>query len=78
MDNKPEKQIVLVRETTAQSIVQDIFTYGVTLFAFWFNYNFIGGNDALDVLLFISFFTISLSHLKNYKLLNEKVNGKEQ
>lgn len=71
-----EKQIVLVRETTVSSVIQDIVTFSCLVFSFWFNYKFIGGNDALDILLFITFFMMGMSHLRNYKLLKEMTEKK--
>ena len=73
-----EKQIVLVREKTKDSIIQDIVSFGAILFSFWFNYKFIGGNDALDILLFIVFFGMGLRSLKEYKLFLEDVKKLEE
>lgn len=50
---------VYLRENTLQSIVQDLSTLGITVLAFWLNYTFIGGNDALDLLLFVLFFVMA-------------------
>jgi hypothetical protein len=72
-----KEKIVFIKETTVSSIISDIFTYGFTIGAFWFNYQFIGGNDALDALLFITFFTMSFSHIGNYKKLKELAEDKK-
>lgn len=69
-----KEKIVIIRETTVQSIISDIVTFGTILFSFWFNYKFIGGNDALDALLFIVFFLTGTAHLKNYKRFQELIN----
>lgn len=71
-----KEKIVIVRETTFGSIISDMFSFGIIVASFWFNYTFIGGNDALDALLFITFFTMSFSHIKNYKRFFEDL--KEQ
>jgi hypothetical protein len=73
-----EKQIVLVRERTSQSIIQDFVSYAAVLFSFWFNYKFIGGNDALDIILFIVFFGLAARNLGEYKVFAEKVNKSSQ
>jgi hypothetical protein len=66
-----EQKIVYLRETTSQSMISDLFSFGTIVAAFWFNYRFIGGNDALDVVLGIAFFMFSIGRAANYKKLKE-------
>jgi hypothetical protein len=73
MAEKKEK-IIFVKETTLGSIVSDIFTFGGIVSSFWFNYRFIGGNDALDILLFTVFFLFAMSKAANYRKLKELTN----
>lgn len=73
MAEKKEK-IVFVKETTPGSIVSDVFTFGMIVGSFWFNYKFIGGNDALDILLFIVFFLFAFGEAGNYRRLKEQIN----
>jgi hypothetical protein len=68
-----KEKIVFLRETTIGSIVSDILSFGVMCASFWFNYKFIDGNNFLDTLLFISFFTFSVGRLKEFKRLRERV-----
>jgi hypothetical protein len=56
---------IYIRENTLQSIGQDLFSLGMIVLAFWLNYRFIGGNDALDVLLFVLFFLMSFGRAAN-------------
>jgi len=72
MEDKKEK-IVIVRETTVSSVIQDIVTFGLIVLSYWINHQFIADNVFLSVLLFISFFTMSLSHLKNFNRLQEQM-----
>ena len=72
-----KEKIVIVRETTISSVLQDIFTFGLLVGSFWFNYQFIGGNDALDILLFFMFFFMGLGQLRNYKYFLEQINSKK-
>lgn len=60
-----KEKVVVIRETNFESYIADTFTFASICASFWFNYKFVGGNDALDVLLFISFFTFSLGRMKN-------------
>lgn len=62
-----EKDIVIIRETNFASYIADLFTFASICGAFWFNYTFIGGNDALDILLFICFFLFSVGRAANIK-----------
>lgn len=71
MDKKVKEKIIFVRETTLGSIVSDIFSFGMIAGSFWFNYRFVGGNDALDVLLFCVFFLFAMGKAKNYRKLQE-------
>lgn len=71
------EKIVFVRETTVSSILQDVFTFGTIVFSFWFNFKFIGGNDALDVLLFICFFLFGIGRAQSYKKLKELAEDKK-
>jgi hypothetical protein len=66
-----KEKIVYLKETTPGSIVSDVVTFGCIVGSFWFNYRFIGGNDILDVLLFIVFFLFSLGKAGNYRKLRE-------
>lgn len=66
-----KERIVYLKETTLSSVVSDIVTFGCLVGSFWFNYKFIGGNDALDVLLFIVFFLFAMGKAANYRKLAE-------
>lgn len=62
-----KEKVIVVRETNFQSYVADAFTFASMCAAFWFNYKFIGGNDAFDVLLFISFFLFAIGRTKDVR-----------
>lgn len=62
-----KEKIVVVREMGFASYVADAFTFVSICFSFWFNYNFIGGNDALDLLLFICFFLFAVGRVSGIK-----------
>lgn len=68
-----QEKIIVIKETTLSSIINDIVTFSVLLGAFWFNYKFIGGNDALDALLFIVFFIHAATRFRDYKRFKEIV-----
>lgn len=67
----PEEKIIYIRETTLGSITSDIANFGVIVVSFWFNQQYINGNDWLDALLFIIFFVNVFSKLGNLKRLSE-------
>lgn len=62
-----KEKVIVVRETNFQSYIADAFSFGSMCAAFWFNYRFIGGNDAFDILLFISFFLFSIGRTKDIR-----------
>lgn len=67
-----DKQIVIIREHRFENYLGDALTLGYTSLAFWFNYRFIGGNDAFDVLLFIIFFMFVFNRsMQIYKQVRE-------
>jgi hypothetical protein len=65
------KQVIILKENTLESLVQDTFTFASIVFSFWFNYRFIGNNHTLDILLFITFFMLAMGRAGNYKRLKE-------
>lgn len=69
-------------ENTLGSIVSDLFTFGFIALTFWFNKEFINGNDLVDVILLVMFvlFLTSKSktrRFKNKQELIEYLNKKE-
>lgn len=66
-----KEKIVYVKENTFGSMMSDTFTFGCIVGSFWFNYRFIGGNDALDALLFLVFFLFAIGKAANYRKLAE-------
>lgn len=64
--SKGEK-VIVVRETNFQAYVADAISLGTMCAAFWFNYRFIGGNDAFDALLFSCFFLFAFSRTKDIR-----------
>lgn len=73
MPDKPKEKIVFLKETTLGSIVNDVFTFSTIVGSFWFNYKFIGGNDALDILLFLVFFMFGIGKAANYKKMKQLI-----
>lgn len=43
--------MLVLRETYSQSLLSDLSTLSLTGILFWFNYNFIGGNNFVDCLI---------------------------
>ena len=57
--DKSIKQIKIRRESTLQSIVNDILSLGAVGFLFWFNYNFIGNSYLVNfIIMLLVFFGI--------------------
>lgn len=53
-------KIIYFRESLLQSILADATSFGFLLVSYYLNYRFIGGNNFVDVILFIIFFTFTL------------------
>ena len=70
-----KEKIVYIKETTAGSVVSDIVTFGTICGAFWFNYRFVGGNDAMDILLFLVFFMFAIGKAANIRKLKDIEKG---
>ncbi|MEO5499446.1 MAG: hypothetical protein ABIR46_03030 [Candidatus Saccharimonadales bacterium] len=60
-------RIVYEKENLISSLVADCLTFGVIVASFWFNLEFIDGNNWLDALLFICFFFFALGKAGNVK-----------
>lgn len=73
-----KEKIVFVRETTFESYLADFFTFASIVGSFWFNYTYIGGNDALDILLFICFFLFALGRAKDLVRLRNDLEDKDK
>ena len=75
---KEDKKIVIVRESNFDSYVADFFTFVSIVGSFWFNYRFIGGNDALDILLFVCFFIFAVGRSKDIKRQAKEATQEEE
>lgn len=67
MNEKP--QYILFRESLLSSIAMDTFSYGILLFAFWVNAEFIGSrllSAALLVICLMGIFSKALSNSKKF------------
>jgi hypothetical protein len=53
---------VLLNEGIVSSAISDIVTIGTLVGAFWFNYQFVDGNNLLDILIIILWFLFLLQH----------------
>jgi hypothetical protein len=65
------KKVIYIKENTIGSMLADTFTFATICLSFWFNYKFIGGNDALDALLFICFILFAIGKASQLKKLAE-------
>ncbi|MBM5782407.1 MAG: hypothetical protein FJ368_03185 [Pelagibacterales bacterium] len=63
MTNKIEYQITINQEGLITSIVKDVSSIGIICFAFWFNYNFIGGSYIVNFLILsiLMFYLVKLA-----------------
>jgi hypothetical protein len=50
-----EKTIIYYRENLLQSVIADIYTFGIIILAYWINYNFIGNSKFVSWLLLVMF-----------------------
>lgn len=64
MTDKPDEKIAIVLfETALSAFIIDSITVGWLLAGFYLNYRFIDGNNFVDLILFILFFTALATRL---------------
>ena len=56
-----EPKIIVVNESTFQSIASDIFSFGTLIGAFWVNYQFLGDGIILQLVLAFVFIIMSMA-----------------
>lgn len=72
--SKEEKVFIFYRESLIQSIVSDIFTFGILLSALWINFIMLGNNWITTVfIIFMWFMWLSTkSNSKGKRFTNKK------
>lgn len=50
------KEYVYLKESFFQSVMSDIFSFGLLLFGFWFNYAYCGASKFVNIVILIFFF----------------------
>ena len=60
-----EKQIIYFRESFVQSILSDTGSFLFIIGTFWFNQNYINGNNFVDFILLILFISMVVSKFKS-------------
>ena len=55
---KTTPEIIFYRESFLDSLLSDISTFGFLLFAFWFNYKFVGGSYFLNGIILVMFLMV--------------------
>ena len=58
MKKKENIKYLLLHETTEEAILHDALTYGFLLGSFFFNQEFMGGNNWVDAILFVLFWIV--------------------
>lgn len=53
MNEKPEKEIVILNESVAASLIKDAGTFALFAGIMWFNHTYLAGNGWLDAIFVI-------------------------
>lgn len=64
-------KIIYRYENPIGSMLADTFTFATIVGSFWFNYQFIDGNNVLDVLLFVGWLSFAISKASNIRRMVE-------
>lgn len=66
-ETKVEEKTIFYRESAIQSIISDTYSFIFLAVTFWFNYNYIGGNNWIDFLLIVMFISLLSSKFSGRK-----------
>ena len=62
MENKNDLRVIFCNESTSDSILADIFTFGILTALLFINYNWLGDSVLILSLILFCFFTKLLAH----------------